>query len=210
MVLPAIVRRMEETAPPALNGNFAGSLAGRIGIVPAERIVFPVTGLLFAVLVTLVGGDHHAHPHAVDGPDGFHHVNGTHHINGIGFGRDVVTKADEGLRSKMENHFRTVFREDFLHPPDVPDVRTEIRPDLLSDTGKDIIVSLRSRVQCHANHFRTQLAKPDGKPTSFEAGMAGDQHALAGVKTVKGIFHRLQNSLIQSAIYCNFSRVIPG
>ena len=63
----------------------------------------------------------------------------------------------------------------------------------LPQLGQGEEIGLSGGRQRHAGHLRAQALQPQGQPGTFEAGVAGDQHAFAapevGIRAHRGYQH---------------------
>ena len=66
----------------------------------------------------------------------------------------------------------------------VPDIAMNM-DDLVPEADRFKQIGSSGRLQGIADHFRPQLQKPEGKPGTFEAGMAGNENAPGLVSVFK-------------------------
>ena len=84
----------------------AGRLAGAVGVVPAERVVFAIGPRRFVIAIDLVGRHHHRHAHAVEPAQRLQQVHRAHHIGVEGRARLAIARAHQRLGRQMKNDLR--------------------------------------------------------------------------------------------------------
>ena len=90
-----------EAAAPAGDGNFGSGLAGAVGVMAAETIVFSIAVIPFAVGIHLVGGDHHHGAGILQPFQCFEHLQAALHIGAPGAQRIPVAAPHQRLGRQM-------------------------------------------------------------------------------------------------------------
>ncbi len=130
----------------------------------------------FAVLVAFIGRDDDTGAWVIGDADGVEQVDGSHDIGGKGFHRDVERESNKGLGCEVEDEVRPDSLDGFNQELAVGDIAAGVRCDAGSEVEevKEPFVALR--IEGEAMDLGAEPKKPLREPTSFESGVAGDQH----------------------------------
>ena len=158
--------------------QFRTGLAAAVRVVAAHRLVFTVAPDPFAVLVALVGGDIDDGAHAAGRAGSFEHVHRAHHVGGVGGHRRAVRQAHQRLRRQVQHDLRLAALHGAAHGVEIADVaqgrlQAVGHPRLVEQAGRG------GRCQRQALHLGAQRLQPQGQPTALEAGVTGEEDALA-------------------------------
>ena len=107
--------RTAEAIAPAGDGNFCSSLAGAVGIVATEAIGLSVAIGPLAVLIHLVGGDHHHGAGMLEVLERFQQMQRTLHVGGPGAQRVAVAAAHQGLGCQVQHHLGVAAGNELLN-----------------------------------------------------------------------------------------------
>ena len=97
---------VEEAAPVGARNELGASLAGAVGVVPAQGVAFAVGVGGLAVLVALVARDVHHDAHRTAGAHGFEQVGDAHDVGLEGSPRVGVGGPHQRLGREVEDHLR--------------------------------------------------------------------------------------------------------
>ena len=166
--------------------DFRRRFARAVGIVAAERIALLEIARRRAtvILVALVACDHDDGAWEIHCADGFEQIGGAEHVGGEGRHRFAIGNADERLRGEVKNEFGLPFADGVFELMRVPDVLDGVlHPAFQFEREEERRLQ---RGQREAVDVCAEAEQPFAKPCALEAGVAGDQHALAGVDVEVG------------------------
>ncbi len=150
----------------------------RIGIVPIQRFVFPVSPLPLSVLINLIGGDIQKALYAFILSHAFTDIYGSHHIRLIGIDWFLIGIPNDGLRGEMDHDLWCSFTKYFgelVQISDICDHRVHLI--LYSCHSKEIRSCGRfQRISCHLCPSSDQGA---AHPRPLESGMTCNQNFLS-------------------------------
>ena len=157
---------------------------GAVGVVSAKRIVLAVAPRPFMVLVDLVGRHHDDGLHVRSLAAGIEQVCGADDIGGPGFQRRTIGATHQRLCRQMEHDLGPGLGYRCGKLLCIADIEANVAHGQLQQIP---VVGPGLRVQRNACKLCAKLMQPQGKPTAFEAGMAGHQHASSGVSAAESL-----------------------
>ncbi len=118
---------------------------------------------------------------------GFEQVRGAERVGGESFQWLGVGKAHERLGGEVKNDLGLGARERPFNGREIADVAARVGASGREDVRAHDLVKarLRRRVEREAVDLRAKLAQPEREPRTLEAGVPGDEHALAGIKAAE-------------------------
>ena len=102
----------------------------------------------------------------------------SHNVGGVGFDRLNIGIAHKRLSGHVDNDLGTVFSEGRLQFGGVTDI-TNDAGHAIADLGNFEQARTGRRSQRITHHVRTHRLQPQRYPAPLEAGVPGQQHALA-------------------------------
>ena len=185
MTLPARACRQrhallrQKGLPPRGHRQFGRSLAVAVGLRATQRIGFSKRTARIRILVDLVGRDHDRRLERRTGPARLEHPRGAHDVDVEGFRGLGVAAPHQRLRRQMEDDLRIAVRHRAAQGVGVANVG-DLAVAEAADVGSVEQVMVPLRRQRVAGYPGAHLRQPECQPAALEAGMAGQQDALAG------------------------------
>ena len=198
--------RLQESAPIARRDQLGRGLARAVGIVAAQRVALAVGIRPLAVEIDLVGGHHDRDAAVGHSAQRVEQVRGSHRVGREGRERVAVAGADQRLRSQMEDELgpRLAHRGgDRRGVAQIDDLARDRRVEIDEPVERRLVGR-----QCNPGDLGAEATQPEREPRSLEAGVAGEDDALAAPERAVGRHagHRSRRGRIVRAALTTASR----
>ncbi len=130
------------------------ALGSAVGVMAAQRVVFPVAPDPFPVFIAFIAGDVDQDFDTRCQANGLKNVDRAADVRVEGHFRLVIGEADEGLGSQVKDKFRLIFSESFNQPVEIAYIPMNVS-NLILESGGLKIVGLAGRSEGVANDIRS-------------------------------------------------------